>query len=376
MANAPHPVVLIVDDEPSARATLEALLHPEGYTLRFAESAEAALTLIQQEPPDTILMDLMMPGMDGLEACEQIRANPLWRHIPIILVTALDSKEDLRRGLASGATDFISKPVNGTEIRARTRSMLRIKWQYDRLQGLLQLREDMANMVVHDMRSPLTSILGYAELLRKNLSTDQDRADLDRISSEARRMNGYFSDLLLLAKMEADRLVVHRSDVDINLLVQRALEHHRIMAQAKGLVLKTDLAAVLPSLSADANLLGKVMDNLMGNAIKYSDDQGQVTVRTRFLEQEGMRGVEIRVEDLGPGIPQGHQQSIFDKYNIIEMKKKGVSQIGLGLAFCKMAVEAHGWTIRVEDNRPKGAVFVVTADLESATPDAMPKERI
>jgi len=356
-----QPQVLIVDDEPSARSTLEALLYPEGFELRFASSGEEALEAVAEAPPDTILMDLMMPGMDGLEACQRIRGNPEWAHIPIILVTALDSKEDLRRGLAAGATDFISKPVNGTEIRARTRSMLRIKDQYDRLQKLLQLREDMANMVVHDMRSPLTSILGYAELIRKNLKQPQDVADLDKITSEARRMNGYFSDLLLMAKMESDKLMPNRAPMAVNPVVNKVLGHHRIIAQAKSIQLCTALGNHLPMVMADSSLLEKVIDNLVSNAVKYTAESSSVTLRTRLIEHAGHSGVEIRVEDEGPGIAEVHKHEVFDKYNIVDMRNRGVAQIGLGLAFCKLAIDAHGWRIRVEDNLPRGAVFILEA---------------
>lgn len=355
------PEILIVDDEPSARSTLEALLYAEGYHLRFASDGEAALAEVAVLPPDTILMDLMMPGMDGMETCQKIKANPDWAHIPIILVTALDSKEDLRRGLAAGATDFISKPVNGTEIRARIRSMLRIKAQYDRLEKLLQLREDMANMVVHDMRSPLTSILGYTELIRKNIKNPQDQADMDKISNEARRMNGYFSDLLLMAKMESDRLIPQPSTVHINPLVNKVLGYHRIIAQAKSIQLCTALGNHLPPLIADRSLLEKVIDNLVSNAVKYTAESSSVTLRTRQIERAGQTGIEIRVEDEGPGIAAKHKEGIFEKYNIVELRGRGVTQIGLGLAFCKLAMDAHGWRIRVEDNVPRGATFIVEA---------------
>ncbi|MCK5148167.1 hybrid sensor histidine kinase/response regulator [bacterium] len=358
-----HPVVLIVDDEPSARSTIEALLYPEGYVLKFADCAEVALEMMTEITPDTILMDLMMPGMDGLEACEIIRQNPNWRHIPIILITALDSKEDLRRALAAGATDFIAKPANGTELRARTRSMLRIKSQYDRLQNMLQLREDMANMVVHDMRSPLTSILGYSELLRKSLDSEQAISDLDKISSEARRMNGYFSDLLLMAKMEADKLIVHLTTVDVNSLIVKVFGHHSIIARAKSIRLSTDLDDTITELSADSSLLEKVIDNLISNAIKYTASDSEVIVRTRQIQRQGINLLEIRFEDHGPGIPDAHREKIFDKFNIVEMKNKNVSQVGLGLAFCKLAVQAHNWTIRVEDNMAQGSIFIIDAVL-------------
>lgn len=119
--------VLIVDDEPYARTTLEALLIPEGYTLAFAADGREALERLDAFQPDTILLDVMMPEMDGFSMCRQLKARKQWQHIPVILVTALDGKENLVRGLEAGADEFLTKPVNGLELRARVRSMLRVK---------------------------------------------------------------------------------------------------------------------------------------------------------------------------------------------------------------------------------------------------------
>jgi len=142
--------ILIVDDDPNARDTLEALLIQEGHDLVTASNGQQALDVLNDLAPDAILLDVMMPGMDGFEVCQRIKADERWRHIPVILVTALDSKEDLVRGLDAGADDFVSKPVNGTELRARVRSMLRIKGQYDllekqrqELEATLHLKEEL-----------------------------------------------------------------------------------------------------------------------------------------------------------------------------------------------------------------------------------------
>ena len=173
------PRVLVVDDESSARDTLEAFLFREGYDLAFAASGPEALARLDEIEPDIILLDVIMPGMDGIEACQRLKTDKRWRHIPIILVTVLDSKEDLARGLDAGADDFLSKPVNDLELRARVRSMLRIKKQYDKLIGTITERKrveeqlqgyaaelEQANeevkrfayTVSHDLRAPLVNL--------------------------------------------------------------------------------------------------------------------------------------------------------------------------------------------------------------------------
>lgn len=134
------PRLLVIDDEESIFEVIEGLLHREGYELTYLSSGFEAISLIEEIKPDVILLDLMMPEMDGLETCQQIKANQRWCHIPIIMVTALNSKEDLGRSLDAGADDFLSKPINSIEMRARVRSMLRIKFQYDALVATQQMR--------------------------------------------------------------------------------------------------------------------------------------------------------------------------------------------------------------------------------------------
>ncbi|MGR3276215.1 response regulator [Acaryochloris marina NIES-2412] len=132
--------ILVIDDEERIFDVIEGLLIREGYRLTYAPSGPAAIQQMDALQPDVILLDVMMPQMDGIEACRQIKANPNWKHIPIIIVTALTSKADLARSLEAGADDFISKPINSLELRARVRSMLRIKIQYDALAATLRLR--------------------------------------------------------------------------------------------------------------------------------------------------------------------------------------------------------------------------------------------
>jgi DNA-binding response OmpR family regulator len=138
--NNKKPRILIIDDEESIFEVIEGLLLREGYDLTYVSSGKEALNQIEDILPDVILLDLMMPEMDGLETCQHIKANQRWCHIPIIMVTALSSKEDLARSLESGADDFLSKPINSIEMRARVRSMLRIKLQYDALAATQRLR--------------------------------------------------------------------------------------------------------------------------------------------------------------------------------------------------------------------------------------------
>jgi len=358
--------IFVVDDDPGARETLEALLLPEGYDLAFAASGPEALARLDDLGPDVILLDVMMPDMDGFEVCQRLKGDETWRHIPVILVTALDSKEDLVRGLDAGADEFLSKPVKGQELRARVRSMLRIKKQYDELTAMLQLREDMAGMIVHDMRGPLTAIMGFSQLLLIRSTLPPEQLDfIERINNQAHRLNSFANDLLMVAKMEQDQFILNRSPLDISQLVLEIEESHGVIARSKGINLIVDLPREASSqVSLDANLFERVLDNLLSNAFKFSPPESTVTLRVEYLEMKTAAPspgpvVRVQVMDEGPGIAAEDRERVFDKFEVVASKQKAISQIGLGLAFCKLVVEAHGGRISVEANEPQGAVLTV-----------------
>jgi two-component system sensor histidine kinase/response regulator len=357
------PSILVVDDEPSGFAVIKALLHREGYSLTYVESGRAALTQLAFTVPDVILLDVMMPDMDGVEVCRVIKANPVWQPIPIVMVTALNTKEDLARSLSAGADDFITKPVNGIELRARVRSMLRIKQQYDVLKETLQLREDMSNMVVHDLRNPTAIILLSAELLLRDNFQDKERERVQMISTAARTLNSLINDLLLMAKMEAGKLLLNLTEVNLSALATAVLSNFQAIACSKNLQLECQTPATERWISADVNLLHRLMDNLLSNAIKFSPAESQITLRIEYPSESVSDNplpvrARIQVADQGVGIKQELRQQIFKKYEIGE-SISGVTQIGLGLTFCKIVAEAHGGRVFVEENFPQGSIFTV-----------------
>lgn len=353
--------ILIVDDERISRETLQALLWRENYTFKFAASGQDALNRLPDVMPDAILLDIMMPNMDGFEVCKKLKNDKKWRHIPIIIVTALNSKDDLSLGISAGADDFLIKPVNGIELRARVRSMLRIKDQYDELEKTLALRETLADMIVHDMRTPLSSILGFSELLtREQICNSKGISYAQTIQTQAARLNTFLNDMLILAKIEQGQPLVNRSAVDINLLINETIINHQVIAQSKKITLATNLSEQADVFSIDAHLFQRVLDNLLSNALKFSPIGGTVTLQVNYpVAPDGTQKLQIQVVDEGPGIPQSEQIRIFNKYEIVDAGDKNILQIGLGLPFCKMVVEAHNGCISVANNSPSGAIFTI-----------------
>ncbi len=352
--------ILVVDDEPTSRFTLEGKLRAEPYALSFAVNGREALDMLETVKPHVILMDVMMPEMDGFTACRHIKEHPQWKHIPVIMVTALDDRETLRDGFDAGANDFVSKSASAIELRARVRSMVQIKQQYDDLAELLRIREDMANMVAHDMRNPLTSILGYSQLLSKmELSREDVITFAEKIHSETRRLNNFITDMLLMAKMEHNHLVINPTRISTRKLLNTAKAHHQIQADTKDMTIVVDDSQPDTFVNVDANLFQRVVDNLVSNAIKYAPAGSTITLKTSPIDSDSSHTARIEVADEGLGIPDEEKGEIFGKFDTGIPFSDTVTQIGLGLAFSKMVVAAHQGIIYVTDNQPSGAIFVI-----------------
>jgi two-component system sensor histidine kinase/response regulator len=360
------PVILIVDDETNNFDTLETLLsatpaemsEQQDYELYYAASGQEAIAFLDILPPDLILLDVMMPGIDGIEVCRQIKAKAQWRSIPIVMVTALTEKEDLARCLAAGADDFISKPVNRFELRGRIQSLLRIKHQYDSLQSLFKLRDDMVKMIVHDLRNPLTGVLANLEIFRSVETPKSELAGelLDRAESSAQTLRGLIDDLLTISLIESGTIRLNRTEIDLFALIHTAIANFEAIAADKNQVLVTQCSLESErKISGDFAMMRRMVDNLLSNAIKFSPSHSEILVNVKFLTDGDAK---IQVIDSGSGVPEALQQKIFEKYEI-GTPMPDISQIGLGLAFCKMAVEAHGGNICVKSNQPKGSIFEI-----------------
>jgi two-component system sensor histidine kinase/response regulator len=231
-----QPAILVVDDEPINFEVLEALLGDEGYQLHYAPGGQAAITALPAIQPEVILLDVMMPEMSGLELCQWLKAQRQWQHIPVIMVTALSSKQDLAHCLAAGADDFVAKPVNSAELKARLRSMLCLKQQYDNLQNLLQMREDMVKMIIHDLRNPLANVMLSAELLRNpKLSPEKRQKKLDQILIGSQELKTLIDDLLLMSKLELGKLTLSLQSVNLPVFCQRTVDEMATIAAQKNL---------------------------------------------------------------------------------------------------------------------------------------------
>jgi signal transduction histidine kinase len=360
-----QPVVLVVDDEPANFDVVEILLFKEGYELHYKDNGAEAIASLSEVKPDLILLDVMMPDMDGIEVCQNIKNDPLYCHIPIIIVTALSDKEDLARCLDAGADDFVSKPINSTELRARVRSMLRIKTQYDRIQDTMRLREEMMQTIVHDLRNPLIGIMLGCDSLKTLDVPARSKKRIEQISQTVAQLRLLIDDILTIGRIEAKKLVLSLSEVDMTEMAQSVLDGFEPLATSKQIQLIGELPSESIYVSGDKHLIRRVLDNLIDNAIKFSPQDSSIILSVETLPPNPDRQdlVKIQVIDQGIGISPEQKQVIFEKYEVGNIVL-GLSQIGLGLSFCKMTIEAHNGSISVANNQPKGAIFTIVLDRE------------
>lgn len=361
----PQAHICIVDDNPMAREVIAEQLSIEPYQVTQVPSGLELLEQHTSLQPDVILMDVMMPQMNGYDVCRAMKQDPARQHIPIILVTALNSREDMLQGLDAGADEFLSKPVNGAELRARVRTMLRIKQQYDTLQNIMQLREDLGHMLIHDMRNPLTVATLYNSfLLKRNSLSPRDKDYATRVQNSLRNLAGFLDEILTTAKMDQGKLSLMLDTHNLNQLITEVAQDHAEMAHMHGFQLELDLPTQPQWVSVDATLFKRVIDNLLSNAFKYAPDNSRVTLRVRYAKSNDSLPNQadafyVQVIDQGPGIAPENYERIFDRYEVVSLKQNGQEQIGLGLAFCKMVVEAHNGRISISANQPNGTIFTI-----------------
>jgi two-component system, sensor histidine kinase and response regulator len=353
----PKAKILIVDDTPSARQINAAILSKDGYEIEYAGDAADCLQKLETFKPDVILSDIVMPGMNGFEMCRVIKDDARFRYVPLILISSLDQKEDMVRGLESGADEFLQKPAHPAELRARVRTMLRVKRQHDELQDALKLRDDIAHTIVHDMRSPLNAIIGTADLLSQGAGGDPKRASgLERIMKQARRLNSLANDLLMISKIENGRMLLNKRLFSLDEMLSKTLDNYEMLARASSHQLVFESSGEpMPPMHGDPDLVIRIFDNLITNALKYSP--ANTSIRIRLLHDPGKDSIVAEVADQGSGVPLEQQDLIFEKYGTLQNAPEGVQQFGIGLYFCKLAVEAHRGTIRVRPNEPFGSVF-------------------
>ncbi|MEW5847988.1 MAG: response regulator [Myxococcota bacterium] len=361
--------ILVVDDDPASRELLTVLLSPRYRVLTAADGA-GALEVLQREPVDLVLSDVMMPGMSGYEVCERVKQHAGSSYLPVILLTALGEQDDRNRGLGAGADEFLTKPVDRVELLLRVRSLLAvraqdhtIRRQLSDLQKLNAVKDDLVSLVVHDLRNPLNSLQFNLELARRQAEST-GRAPLvgalQNIRMASARLNELLDDVLQVRLLEEGKLPIQRQPLAMRGLMTAAL------ATLDGVARQLNVSVVLECPDhvvavVDRRLARRTVENVLVNALTHSPEGSTVEVVV------GQRGTELLVVDIcdrGPGVPDELKARIFEKFGTVEARRSETRRShGLGLFFVNLAVSAHGGSVAVLDRDGGGSVFRLTFPL-------------
>jgi signal transduction histidine kinase len=319
-----------------------------------------------------VLLDVMMPGMTGYDACKLIKQQAQGVFLPVVLLTALDSQDDRNQGLAAGADDFLSKPFDRKELELRCRSLVRlrrhellIREQINELAEMEALKDDLVHLMVHDLRNPLSGLMGSLGLLQeavKNGANPELREDVQTAHESAVRLRDLLDDVLQVRLLEGKQVPLHHEDVRISDVAAQAIETMSGDARMR------EVEVVLhrgedPKIQVDRALVRRSVENLVANALKYSAPRSVVDL----IVEPVQGGVQLDVADRGPGVPEAAKQVVFEKFGTAESKRgAGRRGYGLGLYLVNLAVAAHGGTASVHDRRDGGAIFRIVLPTRAA----------
>jgi two-component system sensor histidine kinase/response regulator len=358
--------ILVVDDSHEANRVVCVLLRHEGFQVKAAYGGREALDIILNDPPDLVLLDVMMPEIDGLEVLRRIRTNPETLELPVIMVTALGDTQDVIRGLELGANDYLTKPPQFEILVARVRTQLKLKRLQDqrredilRLRELDALKDKFLQIAAHDLRNPLNNIVMSTELLDEHKDEfsqiDPDfKSILMMVRLAIRMMQSIVNDFLDLQAMQSGQLELHRERLSLNDVIEQVLLQFASYADQKEVSVQANLADDLPECYADPDRLMQIASNLIGNAIKYSHQGGSVTVSSRPCDG----CLRVEVQDDGPGILEEEMPLLFTPFARLSNKPTGGEKSsGVGLSIARQLVELHEGEIGAESTSGVGSTF-------------------
>ncbi|MBI5381522.1 MAG: hybrid sensor histidine kinase/response regulator [Opitutae bacterium] len=376
MTQAEHkPHIMLVDDTVANLDLLHSVMRKEGYRVSAFTGGREALVAAEKEPPDLILLDIAMPDMDGYMVCGKLKADPKLASIPVIFISALAEAEDKVKAFRCGGVDYVTKPFQIAEVRARVVTHLKLREyqvrmeqqnrqlqeSFDQLRKLEQTRDSLTHMIVHDLRGPLTAIRVAMGLLRKASSSwgEQERKCVDTAEQSADTLIEMVTRLLDISRLESGKLPLHKGACDLAQLAQASLDAVKPLLAGR----PATLVALEPVVAwCDEEIVLRIVGNLLGNAVKFTPPSGEVKI---VLARES-NVARVAVIDTGIGIPAEFHERIFEKFIQVEGAQKRLGT-GLGLAFCRLAVEAHGGQIGLDSEPGRGSIFWFTLPL---APDA------
>jgi len=362
--------ILVVDDQPANVRVVGALLNRHGYGVVTATSGPDALAAVAEQSPDLILLDMMMPGMDGFELLAALRAQPALKQVPVVFLTAAQDRDLLLRAFDAGAVDYVTKPFMPEELLARVSAHVGLKLTRDRLERVAHERQELVNLVSHDLKNPLSSVLFASDMLLQGAcKPERVPRYLQMIHESAGDAIGYIRSYLE-TQAEAAGSRGLRAGIDApSCSLQETLDwlqqRYELQLEAHGMRL-----LVRNTTDADARVaitpmvLRQVAENLVTNAMKYATEGGEL----ELLARPSSPGFwQLLAQDRGPGIPVAKQRELFKPFHrLSDVDPADGLSSGLGLSLARQIIASAGGQLWFEDRKGGGARFII--ELPQASP--------
>lgn len=350
-----QPRVLVVDDLDVNRNLMSKQLTRRGYTVLEADSGPSALEMVETQDIDLVLLDIRMPGMDGIEVLRRLRKKHSALHLPVIMVTAEALTEVTVEALQAGANDYLVKPVDITAAVARIETQLNIS-------HMATIKDDIIRFASHDLKKPLIIMMDIAEVLKEELQSGESLPDdamemmevLTRTGHNMKEIINGFLDQEVLRQGQEQR---DYQPLDINKIVQASVISNYEYAERKNIELNHTLGSNIPMIAANEFRLLQILDNLIGNAMKYCPKGTTVDVITRAEDNE----VLVEVVDNGPGLRDEDFPKLFIKHAKLSNQPTGnETSSGVGLALCKQLIKLDEGDIGARNNPDAGVTFWIS----------------
>jgi signal transduction histidine kinase len=360
--------ILIIDDEQSYLDIITNTLKNKNHRVLQALNGRMGCKVAERFLPDIIIMDWEMPEMNGIEAIKYLKQQSITQEIPIIMATGvMTAVEHLESALEAGAIDYIRKPIDPIELYARinatlklSRSYKEIKDQKMSLEDLNREKDGMVGIVAHDLRAPLNRIMGLAEIIKMSKTLDQEQATyIEMIEKMCRSGISLIRDLLVINNVEYESQKLNLKEINLNDFITDLLKNYASHAQQKQIRVHVEMTNAPVILETDESFLGRILDNLISNALKFSHKGKNIYISLKNVESK----VQISIKDQGPGISQEDQQKMFKKFQKLSARPTaGEESTGLGLAIVKSLVDKLNGNIQVFSNVGEGAEFIIEFD--------------
>lgn len=364
--NKQNSMILIVDDKQENLQVLGSILMNEKYKISVAKNGLEALKVVNNVVPDIILLDIMMPELDGFETCKRLKDSPETRHIPIIFLTAKIESEDIVKGFELGAVDYVTKPFKAKELLVRVNTHLDLKHSHERIRKNEQLlreanaaKDRFFSIISRDLKDPFNTLVGFSQLLLSNV----DKYPPEKIKEIGQYLfdstvqaSNLLENLIQWARSQTGIIQWNPGKIELYKVINQNIELLKDSAKKKNIRIKSEIGKGI-FVYADENMVNTVLRNLISNAIKYSEDKGDVLITS----QDAGDAVEITVSDKGTGIKEEDLEKLFRIDIRFSTKGTGGEEgSGLGLILCKKFIEKNGGEIWVKSENDSGSKFKFT----------------